>query len=78
MNNKDLYDVLEVAADADGVALKKAYRKACGNQEPQARVLLRDVYDACGTEGLELLKQAQPKVRHAMQIDDICCVFFLM
>ena len=93
VNNQALYAQLGVTDDADGAALKKAWRKASlkshpdkgGTQELQARVqeayeilttpLLREVYDACGTEGLELLKQVQPKVRHAMQIDHICCVF---
>ena len=37
---------------------------------------LRALYDACGEEGLELKKQAEPRVRHLMLRDQICFVLF--
>ena len=37
---------------------------------------LRALYDACGEEGLELKKQAEPQVRHLMRRDQICFVLF--
>ena len=38
---------------------------------------LRALYDACGEEGLELKKQAKPKVRASMRRDHICFVLFI-
>ena len=37
---------------------------------------LRALYDACGEEGLELKKQANPQVRDSVRRDHICFILF--
>ena len=35
---------------------------------------LREVYDECGEEGLELLQLTEPQVRNSMHRDHVCCL----